>query len=298
MKLIYQISVELQERPGPTYASRINIDDAVAFERIQSLGFDETTKRTGWGRRLKVICDYSDPRLEKVLNILGSLGFSASDRSVLQSDHREKEFSPFISRIYDRADFDEAPLLRLDPVSVNKKIATDLKPENGRFKIKVDRRQNSDLEIGTLDFPPTYLVADSLKAAIETAGLVGIGFEEVVYDRPEVVTKRLWQFAPGIEMPPCLTPRVDATSGDPAVDGVTEFVSWDDGGYSPTELKFERESVTAMGDFDVALTRETVGVAPGFRREIIVSQRFREFLEDRKIRSVGYVPVRLLDTNE
>ena len=46
--------------------------------------------------------------------------------------------------------------------------------------------------------------------------------------------------------------------------------------------------------FDVAVTQEKVGSHGGFmHREIVVSQRFRQFLLAERIHNVGYVPVHL-----
>ena len=102
-------------------------------------------------------------------------------------------------------------------------------------------------------------------------------------------------------MPKCLLPRQGVDQWD-YVEGEPNGAYWDDGGHTPPELQFDRDSVASLGEFDVARTREKIGIhADHYRSEVVVSQGFRGLLREAGIlekpgmKSIGYVPVRLID---
>lgn len=98
-------------------------------------------------------------------------------------------------------------------------------------------------------------------------------------------------------MPECQTVIVDARYIDIKTLSEAEIVArdWYDGGYRPPEMTFRRGEVEALGQFDVALTREVVGSFPRwYRPEVIVTQRFRQVLRKMKNADVGFNPVHLV----
>ena len=161
---------------------------------------------------------------------------------------------------------------------------------------KADKRlQKKAMEIGHFDCFEGLLLGPRLHELLMQSGLAGLDFIPVQYDHPERATRQLWQFGHKVVLPGCLLPR-QGVHGLDYLEGDQTGAYWDEGGYEPQELRFHRREVEALGEFDVARTKEKIGINSGhYRAEVIVSQRFREVLEKAGIKTIDYVPVRLVD---
>ncbi|MBL9152127.1 MAG: hypothetical protein JNK37_06570 [Verrucomicrobiales bacterium] len=132
-------------------------------------------------------------------------------------------------------------------------------------------------------------VNDELRAQLEAEELKGIVFHPVFFDRPEKAKGHFWELGSSITMPPCLLPVVTIPNTDPP-SGHT----YDDGGHFPKELRFHRAEVAALGNFDVAITREDIDLRPtAWWRELVISQRAYQVFRKLKLTTVAFAPVRL-----
>ncbi len=107
----------------------------------------------------------------------------------------------------------------------------------------------------------------------------------------------LWRFASSLVLPRSLL-RIQDEDGrftDPDSWPNKTFNSkyWDDDGYGPVELRYRRCDVVPMLPFDVAFTYERMGGGRYSFRELVVSQRFREVMEELGQKDIEYAPVRL-----
>lgn len=294
-----EFSIEHVSQKQPAFASRVNLADLHDFWRIADLGFRDRMEvgQGNSGGRLKIRVDENDPRLSLILKILSEHGYHPSKRASTTVSEREHSFSIQKYRNYSEAEICAAPLLMLRPRFCKDVMANYFGGDDDHGWIaKADKRlEKKKLEIGHFDSFEAILLGQRLHDLLEQSRLAGLDFMPVRYDHPEKAARQLWQFGHKIVMPPCLLPRQGVDRLD-YVEGEPNGAYWDDAGYVPPELRFRRDAVEAMGDFDVARTREKVGFHAGhYRSEVIVSQRFREVLEKAKITTIDYVPVRLVD---
>lgn len=268
------------------------------FWRIVDLGFvDRMQVGSGnSGGRVKIETDVDDPRLTTVFDILSSHGYRPSKRAQTTVAGREHEFAVIRRRTYNENEIAAAPLLMLRPRFCDDVMANYYGGDDDQGWIaKADKRlEKEKLEIGHFDSFEAILLGAALHDQLLSADLAGLDFIPVRYDHPERAARQLWQFGHKVKMPVCLLPRQGVDRLD-YVEGERNGSYWDDGGCVPPELRFRRSEVEAMGHFDVARTREKIGFHGGhYRSEVIVSQRFREVLEKAEIKTIHYVPVRLI----
>ncbi len=163
--------------------------------------------------------------------------------------------------------------------------------------ILADNRQKNQVELGQPDVGIGLLCTRGFVDALHDAGIKEARWDEVHYYNPSKVIKPIGVLSSGIQMPPCLTPR-QGEGGEVWMPGGLQghtSAYWDDEGYVPPELKFERAALASLGAFDIAITREKTGHPPGYYiHTLVVSQRFREFVEKRKVRNANFVPVKLV----
>lgn len=115
------------------------------------------------------------------------------------------------------------------------------------------------------------------KALLESSGLKGLAFEEIEWIDPENAKGQCFLVQPGYSMPSCLNQMVeDEWGGRWPIDGPD----------NPPILRFDKNLVEAMGDFDYAHTAELFGddkSRRGRKPQRIVTRKFREFLINNKI---------------
>lgn len=68
-----------------------------------------------------------------------------------------------------------------------------------------------------------------------------------------------------------------------------------EGYFSPAEIHYHRKALEKFGDFDIAVTAERFGTRRAVQRFVIVSQRFRRFMEDELGLEMTGTPVRVDD---
>jgi hypothetical protein len=101
----------------------------------------------------------------------------------------------------------------------------------------------------------------------------------------------LWQLQTKVEMPPLAMTLLNFSEqpfdGDPTKEGC--LVS--DGYYYPLVLRYRKQDIAGMADFDVAFTREKSGYSHQLHSRIIVSQRFRQVADQLAPGQFRYSPV-------
>ena len=295
-KVTVELNVDHVERPQPPFGGRVYLTDVSDFWRIAELGFPELQDvgRGNPGGRIKIQCPEQDDRWLRAVEIIERHGFKlASNMAVGQGTNL---FHVYRNRVYDAVEIEEAPLLHAHPRCADQIMADWgyggdnetgwIAQANGRFAKK--------LSFGRLDSLPVMIFDEELKAVLENENLIGLDFIPVKFDRPDKAKRALWQLAQTHKMPPCLLPRVTQRR-EPYAGDNSFGALWDEGGYSPMELRFNHAQVHEMGQFDIATSREKIGSNEKMMQtEVVVSQRFREVMQKLKIKGLEYIPVRLV----
>lgn len=141
---------------------------------------------------------------------------------------------------------------------------------------------------GSVDGWRNYFIHPTVRAHFEKTDLQ-LTYHPLEWDKPELAQGDFWEIDTPYTMPSCLTPISQDEAG---------LRFYDDAGCEPSELRFRRDEVAAMGDFDAAWTKEEVGKPNDLRdggHHLIVSQRFRRSCLDYPLEHVSFVPVRLVD---
>ncbi|MGI8605162.1 MAG: hypothetical protein ACR2OZ_19495 [Verrucomicrobiales bacterium] len=297
----WSFSVELTATNKPSFATCVHTPNLDLFKRILELGFPEISQRPlgTIGAFIKVQATEDDPMLRAALDLLARAGHFPSDHQIAPLGECDRYFRIRKERKYNKPELDQSEYLCLCATVPWRIIATAWSANpTSDWTVVVDYKQRGQSPLGTFDCFPGILVSEPVKALMEPE-LENVRFVEVQYDKPEAVTKRLWKFDSERKMPRCLLRRQNMEGEllpkgelmpDPRLGGY-----WDEGGYIPPELVFNGSEVATIEPFDVAVTQEMVGDRTTLARpEVIVSQRFRELMERKKLKGVTYAPVRLV----
>jgi hypothetical protein len=90
--------------------------------------------------------------------------------------------------------------------------------------------------------------------------LLGLKLKPIKWDVDDEALGMLWVVESLVTLPACLLETVKLVATKKA-DGSKEYTTvYDDGPYRPVELKYKRADLLALGKFDVARTREILGL--------------------------------------
>lgn len=240
-----------------------------------------------------------DPRTAAILERLRNNGMQPwqgrGDR------HRDREFSYYLSRVWDDTDLVHFDYLELCPVSDDMYV-----PGDGRIggntiaqMCSPGKASISLLGVGTY----TYIAVQRARDALESANLIGLKFlpvektyESVDYDLFDE-EDTWWELESDIELPP-LAPSMtlETRDGRPFQGDFSEGCVRRDGFYTHPELHYRRADLERIGPFDAARTFEHFhprGPAPR-SRAFVVSQKFYQVCRDNGIKT-RFVPVRIDD---
>ena len=244
----------------------------------------------------KILTHPDDPRLAPVLEMLAKWGWHASPK-FLTSDLIGTHFELKIKRTWEEADLDAAPLLRLYVMSNTEGPTIGYSSHRDGIGIgsisQTEACESWGHLFGYASGYKHFVAAERIRPAFE--GLRGLEWRPVVWDEAEKAMVTFYEISSTLTMPPCLTPLVAyPISGD---------LWYDEPGYHPPELAYDRTAVEAMGEFDIAWTREATGMVDprfemSFGPSLIVSQRFRQQLHPLSQMdgyNITYHPVRLVD---
>jgi len=274
-------------------------DSSAIIESLEDLGFEEQRKipRGNPGRWVRVRALEKDPRWPLVWRILKDHGLEWFPHFIERRAFNDREYTIRRERVYSREEICQAELLRL--AGSQRKFAEFAPDRSGEvYVVELSQHLKSKIDFGCSHYHVSVLMSGRLKDALEAEGLTAVNFKEASYEKPpKPDTKRLWQFGSTVKMPACQTVRQDThgnfvnDDGPPA--GSLGYY-WDDAGFQPAELVYNRAEVEQLPPFDIAMTREFVGEPFAPYREIIVTQRFREAMEKHGVKTADWAPVRLI----
>lgn len=277
----------------------IGIDVSLPSE-VEAIGKAAGFEVSGWDRgnesyrKIEVDDPEGSYRLLRLLKIIQEkFGFVPSMRKIVPESERGKVFDVSKLRKYSKKEIQICDYLC---ISFTEKIiaehlwGSEEDIEKERYLVQNHKKKTSVL-MGCLSPFPAIAVSGELKLDLEQAGLIGLTFEPVINGDD------IWKPTSSIMMPQCLLPLVDGSGAIVGADDWPDKWSdkyYDDGGYEPPEMRYNKEEIGQLEPFDFAITAERTGgiKATSFRR-YVVSQRFKNCLDKLKVRGVRYTPVRI-----
>jgi hypothetical protein len=306
MKAIVNFDVGCRELDSRLQSGGLILKTAAPFRRIGEV--------TGCGPRqnpafIVVEVPLGHPGLPEALRIIKEetgLIPSPNTRIPRREWSAPRYFAARIFREYGEKDLRDLPFLFVNCAC---QIADSKgQTEDERCIVEVNKRLKAKWDFGSVGFRPVYALSTHLKELLEREGMTGFCPRPVLFDKPEKAARELWQLWSDVVMPPCLLPLYDDAGEPTTQDNLADPIEYTDrprdpgrgvyyngGPYRDFELCFSASEVAALGDFDVAITRERVGIGKrGALRRLIISQRFRQVLMREKLPGMEHIPVRLL----
>ena len=273
-------------------ASAEEVEELAAVSGFEAPGWD----RDGYKfRKIDVKEPEGSERLKKLLAaIKGKYGFVPSGHKVVPVADRDHVFGLRKVRKYTTEEIDSWELLYISVVGktiAEHKEGTPDQVEAEQYVVERHRKKKT-VPFGMLMPFHAKAVTGELKDQLEDAGLAGVEFEPVINGDD------IWKLGSSLRMPRCLLPLIDQSGAEVEPDvWPTRFSGkyFDDRGYEPPELTYDKNEVAKLGIFDIAMTAERIyGSKSSSSRFLVVSQRFREVLNQLKVSAVHYAPVHLI----
>ena len=272
-------------------ASAEDIEELAAVSGFEVTGWDlDGVKR----RKIAVKEPEGSERLKKLLvAIKDKYGFVPSEHTIVSVADRANVFGLCKLREYTSAELDEPQFVCIDYVDkiiAEHKDGTPEQIEAEQYVVEPHRKKKT-VRLGILMPSHQMAVSGELKDQLEDAGLEGVEFEPVINGDD------IWKLGSSLRMPRSLLPLVDGSGAQVEPDEWAKFADkhFDDKGYYPPELTYDKDEMEKLGAFDIAMTAERTGNAKAIcSRCLVVSQRFREVLDELKVPAVRYTPVRLI----
>jgi len=273
-------------------------EDVDHFGEVSGLQVDSALSPTlGIRKALKVCEEEASEALIRLLRAIKErYGFEPSRSFVVPLSKRNLWFGVQKERTYSEEEIQGAELLYL--YAADKEIAEqrDASLEQLASEIYVGKgpKGGAKRTFGMLTPFHALAVRTELKQQLEQEELRGL-----LLDEPVVGVKDTWRLFSSIILPRCKLPLIDCITGEEVVPYDVWPEKWgerwyDDRGYVPPELVYEREALKAL-KFDIAMTAERTGVNKERAfRWCLVSQKFRSTMIKLKVPGVRYVPVRLV----
>lgn len=248
-------------------------------------------------RRMDVDLPVDSPELLQIFELIRQeCEFEPNQNKITAHELRGRFFEVYRTRIFSKIEIEEAELLHI--VNVGKIIARFLLDSKADAHFKTERyivkgyKPRKTIKIGGVSPGHGTAVTSELKVDMEQAELVGLQLD------PVVGADDLWKLTSSITLPRSLL-RLQDEIGEfvDAESWPTKFSCkyFDDDGYEPCQLRYQRNEIEQLGAFDIAVTAErTMRNRVTATRKCVVSQKFRKLMETLKIKGIEYVPVRLV----
>ena len=286
----------LQTNADGIYAA--SAEDVDYFGEVSGLHVDSSlSPRFGMMKTLKVSEEESSEALAQLLGAIKErYGYEPSQSFIWPLSKREQWFGVQRDRTYSEEEIQEAELLYFYYATQEIAEQRDPSPQQLVSEIYVGKgpKGGPRRPFGTLTPSHALAVDTGLKQRLEEEELEGL-----LLDEPVVGAKDTWRLFSSIILPRCRLPLIDGITGEEVVPYDVWPEKWgdrwyDDCGYRPPELVYEREALQAL-EFDIAMTAERTGVNKERAfRWCVVSQKFRSAMIKLKVPGVRYVPVRLV----
>lgn len=265
------------------------VSDPAEYQQLLKLASDLGVAYPGEANQIRCALDH--PGLPVILKRLEELGWTAFFGDT-PPELRKTHFRVRTLVTYTRADIGSADCLRLLDSWGGTQITDCVARRNGRWVGRVAAMSDNPDEgwertHGTVWQWHNYFVSSATREHFERLGL-RLVYHPLEWDEPEKAQGEFWEIDSPLVMPECLTPMESQPDG---------YRYYQDAGCEPAELRFRRDEVALMGDFDAAWTREEVG-KPGNMNDgghlLVVSQRFRRACEEIGLENTHFTPARLV----
>ncbi len=306
------------EKP-PVWSFTINFDEKNSYRLSAGMMFAksaadveqfgeasglEVTARSdrnyGEMRSLKVREPADSPKLKLLIRALEErYGIKPSKWFIVPNELEDQYFGVRIEREFSDNQIEYSKYLRL--IATRFQIGSHSRretPEDETYYVENDGKQGTKVDFGFISPFPAIGLSHKLKEQIEAYSLKAIRFEPIVVRRKDgkAPRKQLWKIYSDITLPRSCCRYIDANGQvkDPYDDWSYkwECAYFDDAGHVPVALSYDRKDIEGVEPFDIAMTAEKTGNGPFISfRHTIVSQRFRQMMNDLKVKGVGYHPV-------
>ena len=183
-------------------------------------------------------------------------------------------YSLRVAPVYEATDFEGAPLLWLvAQKKMFKGINSNIRDERGRIVLPATEARAS-IKIASVFPEPWIIVSSSTRRTLESAGLIGMGFEEVAIKGQSIhlAPEPFWEVRSTVTLPKMLNSVIN-----PPDLGLSQYTIND----PYVEPHYGQSEIQALGAFDIAHTLERGGRSDS--QELIVSQRFYQYCLKHKI---------------
>jgi hypothetical protein len=193
------------------------------------------------------------------------------------------------TRVFDPVEIEEAPYCDLFP---ERPIAGGRFTPDGSVILltkTIKRKRLGQLRVPTLFVP--YCTGE-LKQMMEREDFSHLEFRPAKLEGTRPPADGIWQMWSDLKMPPMLNRITDNEGADykPDANKGCTIDDW----YHPFQYRYQKAEIEQLGDFDVALTRESFGNYPDKRNtpKMIVSKRFRKWCDAEKLK-IQWTPIAL-----
>ena len=294
MRIDISCSVQKGERTSPL-GHTAYISDPELYSALSKLAVEHLGMSLPERDYIYVNTPQSNPYLPEFFALLDKAGWRPFYGHFVPEELKESRFYVYRRRWYEQNDLDKPEYLTIENWGSCFGVFDCIEIRDGlyvgnvrktKWKSRIGKIKNYASHFGR---SPQF-VNDELRRDLEAAGLIGITFLPVLWDRPEKAKGQFWQLSSTITIPRCLLPILDVPN-----NGVP-FRCYDDGGRVFHELVFRRSEVMAMPPFDVALTSKEEDIRCGpdtWRQTVVISQRCRKIFNKLKLTSASLSAVRL-----
>jgi len=182
-------------------------------------------------------------------------------------------YSYHVSPVYDRSDFEAAPLLRLvGQKKMFKGIDSNQRDQRGRIVLPATEAKAS-IKIASI-FPESWIVVSSAtRRLLESSDLIGMKFEEVAIKGQSIhlAPEPFWELRSTLTLPRMLNSREVTTNPELPAYVINDPL---------VEPHYRESDIRELGAFDIAYTWENF--RPG-KPEFVISQRFYQHCLKHKI---------------
>ncbi len=280
---------------GDDFVSSATMDELVKLLNPQI--YNQSVKEDGGHYRAIVYpYDLGNARIQEAFRLFYEReGRRPTPWHLLRTPFQKEYFYQSLRREYTKVDLDKAPLLTLFGTRWIAKMAP--REDFGPLQIIGNKQLIDPKPYGRIDpyvvrGMNSWLVEELKKRDVKGFTVRGI---EILRRKPE--HQLIWEPWSTVTMPVCRLPLVNSW-GEPFTEP-GRGCHYECGPYQPEEMVFLRSEVEALGEFDIAVGQEQVGMGNNdCYHPVIVSQRFRKIMTELKVPGVAYAPVWLKEPGE
>lgn len=270
---------------------------------VSDSAFDQLARHSKGGndRFLIIECAENSPELEQVLETIHSDAGLVPQRDALH--WRTDEFTIEKRKIFGKKDVEESMLLHLQPAKQCLEVKLNDQLEDESLDLPRQKKLERLTVAANAFAGGPFVISESCREQLQRSGLRGLSYLPVTVDGHSA-SPPLYRLSSDVSLPRCNIPlrTVDTVTNE---NGEIEFVPFT-GDYSRGcyfgiflalcdgwQLSYRSSDLPSLEDFDIAVTTERIGCSNRAFREIVVSQRFREFVLNQGWRWCKFKPIEI-----